>query len=180
MFKIPPFLIILKKSGKLKSSLIIGLAVITIVVPASIITYIINQYILLQYEITYLRIIVLIAIAALSGYIVKKIIKKFFSAIFKSHDLFLSYLMTINTELCLAIGLLNIEAGFIADMNPADSIIHAIAVALAFTIVLLLITGILDRLEFAEVHPKLKGIPIALLAACLLALAFFGLPGIKI
>jgi Na+-translocating ferredoxin:NAD+ oxidoreductase subunit A len=180
ILKIQPFSAIFENTGKLKSSLIFGLAVIIIIIPASITTFIINRYLLLQYNITYLRIITLIAIAALFAYAVKTIIKKILPAILKSHDLFLTYLMIISAELCLVTGLLNIEAGFIADMEPAALLIQGIAAGFAFTIVLLLITGILDRLEFAEVHPNLKGIPIALLAACLLALAFFSFPQIKI
>jgi Na+-translocating ferredoxin:NAD+ oxidoreductase subunit A len=175
--KMPPFLSIFAKT---KSAIAMGLAAIIIVILASLITFLLNQYILLEYNITYLRTIFLILIAASLGYSVKKITKKFSPSVYKSNDVFLTYLTIICTELSLVIAVLNIKSGFIADMKFSDAIIQGFAAGFVFIIILLLMVGILEKIEFAEVHSKLKGIPISILVASLLALAFFGFSGIKV
>ncbi len=177
MLKLHSFLSILTN---IKSIAYMGLAATFILILASIFTLIINQNLLLQYDFAYLRAIFLIPFAAFLGYAAKITIKKISPAVYQSYDAILTYLIIICAELSLVITALNIESGFIADMRLLDTFIQVIAAGFAFTIVLLLIIGILERLEFAEVNPRLKGIPISILAACLLALAFYGFPWIRI
>jgi Na+-translocating ferredoxin:NAD+ oxidoreductase subunit A len=169
-----------ENSGNLKYSLITGLVLIIILIPASIITFIINQYLLLPHNMGGLRIIFLIIIAGFLGFFVKTIIISIIPAVSESFKTLLSSSIISGAELSLVIGILNIEAGFISDISVTESLIQAFAAGFAFTIVLSLLTGIIDRVDFSEVHPKIKGIPVTLLAACLLALAFFGLPVIRI
>ncbi len=180
ILKINPFLNIQKNSDQFKFSLITGFALIMILLPASIITCVISQNMLPQYDIIYLRILFLMAFSALFGYIAKKIIKRISPAVFILHNIFLIYIIITSSELSLVIGLLNMQSGIIPVADIPDSLVHAISAAFAFTAVLLLLAGISDRLGFAGTRPKLKYIPNLIIAACLLALAFFGLRGIVI
>jgi Na+-translocating ferredoxin:NAD+ oxidoreductase subunit A len=164
----------------IKSIAYTGLAATIILILASIFTLIINQNLLLHYDSAYVRAIFLIPFTAFLGYAVKITIKNISPAVYQSYDAILTYLIIISAELSLVITVLNIESGFIADISLFDTFIQVIAAGFTFTIVLLLIIGILERLEFAEVNPMLKGIPISILAACLLALAFYGFPEIRI
>ncbi|MBN2401057.1 MAG: hypothetical protein JXN64_01535 [Spirochaetes bacterium] len=177
ILNIRPFLSILSNTKTISH---MGLALTVILFIASLFTLVINQNLLLQYQITYLRSIVFILSAAFLAYIVNVSIKKILPSVYKSYNIFLLYLMINCTELSMVIAVLNIESGYTADMSLAGTLVQGIAAGFAFTINLLLITGILDKLQFAEVHPKLKGVPLSLAAACVLALAFFGFSGIRI
>lgn len=177
IFKTRPFLSILVNS---KLILYMGLAETIILILAALFNLIICKYILLHYPSAYLRTIFLIPVSAVLGYITIIATKKISLSFYKAYNGFLTFLIISCIELSLVIAALNIESGLSADMTLADAFIRGIAPGAAFTIVLLLLAGISERIEFTQPHTELKRITIPLLAACLLVFAFSGFSGIRI
>jgi electron transport complex protein RnfA len=106
-------------------------------------------------------------------------IEKFSPALYQALGIFLP-LITTN---CVVLGvtLLNITSGFIqAEAGLLKSIVQGMGGGIGFTLALLIMAGIRERLEFANIPKNLKGLPITFIIAGLLALAFLGFTGMKI
>jgi electron transport complex protein RnfA len=168
-------------SKKLDSALGMGLAVIFVMTLASFFTYIVYKYLLMPFEITYLRTIAFIIIIASIVQLVEMIIKKTSPILYQALGVFLP-LITTNCAV-LAVAVLNIEKGFInpeAKMGLIKSLTQGFGAGIGFTIALLLMAGIRERLETADIPENLKGLPITFITAGLLSLAFLGFAGMKI
>lgn len=166
-------------SKKLDSALGMGLAVIFVMTLASFITYIVYKYILVPYDIVFLRTISFILIIASLVQFVEMIIDKVSPALYQSLGIFLP-LITTNCAV-LGVAVLNINAGFItAEMGLLKAVVQGFGAGVGFTLALLLMAGIRERLELANISDNLKGLPITFITAGLMALAFLGFSGMKI
>lgn len=167
-------------SKKLDSAIGMGFAVIFVLVLASFFTYVIYKYVLLPYDITFLCTVVFILIIASLVQTLEMIIEKVSPSLYQSLGIFLP-LITTN---CVVLGvtLLNIDSGFItAPFGLLKSIVQGFGAGVGFTLALLLIAGIRERLEVATSMPKnMRGLPITFITAGLLALAFMGFAGMKV
>jgi electron transport complex protein RnfA len=168
-------------SKKLDSALGMGLAVIFVMTLTSFITHPIYKYVLVGYRITYLTIIVFILVIAAVVQLVEMVIRKISPVLHQSLGIFLP-LITTNCAV-LGVVLLNISSGFAkpnVSMGLLKSVVQGFGGGAGFTLALLIMAGIRERLEIADVPENLKGVPITFITAGLLALAFYGFSGMKI
>ncbi len=176
MLGLCPFLGVSKKTD---SAIGMGLAVIFVMTLASFFTFIIYKYVLVPYEIVYLRTVSFILIIASLVQLVEMIIEKVSPALYQSLGIFLP-LITTNCAV-LGVAVLNINSGFVtADFGLIKSVIQGFGAGVGFTLALLLMSGIRERLELADIPKNLQGLPVTFLTAGLLALAFLGFSGMKI
>ncbi|HCM16550.1 MAG TPA: electron transport complex subunit RsxA [Candidatus Cloacimonas sp.] len=168
-------------SKKLDSALGMGMAVIFVMTLASAITFLINKYLLLQFDLMYLQTIAFILTIAALVQFVEMVIQKNAPALYKSLGVFLP-LITTNCAV-LGVAILNTTA-FRSDGSSAynflDSVLNGFFSGLGFTVVLLAMAGLRMRLEKAELPKSMKGMPIALILAGIMALSFYGFMGFKI
>ena len=166
-------------SKKLDSALGMGFAVIFVMTLASFITYLLYKYVLLPNDITYLRTISFILVIASLVQLVEIVIEKVSPSLYQALGIFLP-LITTNCAV-LGVAVLNINTGFItAELGLIKSVVQGLGAGLGFTLALLLMAGIRERLELANVPKNLEGLPITFITSGLLALAFLGFSGMKI
>ncbi len=165
-------------SKKLDSALGMGFAVIFVMTLASIITYLIYKYLLIPFEITFLRTIAFILVIASIVQLVEMAINKLSPVLYKALGIFLP-LITTNCAV-LGVAVLNIDSGFASqELGLLKSIVQGFGAGIGFTVALLLMAGIRERLETADVPKNLRGMPITFVIAGLLSLAFLGFAGMS-
>lgn len=167
-------------SKKLDSALGMGMAVIFVMTMASTITWMIYNFLLnpttsiFGLDLTFLRTITFILSIAVLVQFVEMVIKKTVPTLYKALGIYLP-LITTNCAV-LGVSILNINENY----NFLGAIVNGFSAGIGFTLVLLLMAGIRQRLEFANVPKSLKGMPIAFIVAGCMALAFLGFSGLKI
>jgi electron transport complex protein RnfA len=168
-------------SKKVDSALGMGLAVIFVMTLASAITFLINKYLLIRYDLLYLQTIAFILTIAALVQFVEMVIQKNAPALYNSLGVFLP-LITTNCAV-LGVAILNTTA-FRSDgvtaYNFLDSVLNGFFSGVGFTVVLLAMAGLRMRLEKSEIPKSMQGMPIALIIAGIMALAFYGFMGWKI
>ena len=166
-------------SKKLDSALGMGLAVTFVMTIASFMTFIFYKYILLPFDIVYLKTVSFILIIASLVQLVEMIIEKVSPVLYNSLGIFLP-LITTNCAV-LGVAVLNVNSGFItSEFGLVKSVVQGFGGGVGFTLALLIMAGIRERLELADIPENLKGLPITFITAGLLALAFLGFAGMKI
>ena len=167
-----PFLGVSKKFGQATG---MGIAVTFVMLCATAVTWPINEYILENENINlgYLRTIVFILVIAALVQFVEIVLKKFIPALHKSLGVYLP-LITTNCAV-LGVALNNIEKdGF----NFIESICSSLGVGLGFLLAMVLFAGVRSRIENCPSPKCFKGLPITLIAASIVSLAFFGFAGV--
>lgn len=166
-------------SRKLDSALGMGLAVIFVMVMASFFTFLIYKYILIPHDIAYLRTIAFILVIAGLVQFVEMVIENVSPVLYHSLGIFLP-LITTNCAV-LGVAVLNTEAGFLnGNLGLLKAVVQGLGAGLGFTLALLLMAGIRERLEIADIPENLKGLPITFIVAGLMAMAFLGFSGMKV
>jgi len=166
-------------SKKIDSAFGMGMAVIFVMTLTSSITYLINRYLLANFM--YLQTIAFILTIAALVQFVEMVIQKNAPALYKSLGVYLP-LITTNCAV-LAVAIINTKAlrsDGVTAYNFLDSTLNGFFSGLGFTVVLLAMAGIRQRLELVELPKSMKGMPIALILAGIMALAFYGFMGFKI
>ena len=164
-----PFLGVSKKLGTAVS---MSIAVIFVMVLATAATYPLYAYVLLPNGLAYLQTIVFILVIAALVQLVEIILKKFAPPVYSALGIYLP-LITTNCAV-LGITLLNFTKGY----TFAESIFNALGAGIGFLVAMVLFAGVRSRLETCNVPRFLKGLPITLIAASLVSLAFLGFAGI--
>jgi electron transport complex protein RnfA len=159
-------------SKKVETAIGMGMAVVFVMTLASIATWVVQKCILHPLGIEYLRTIAFILIIASLVQLVEIVMQKIAPALYEALGIYLP-LITTNCAI-LGLALLNVvkEHGFI------ESTVFGLGASIGFTLALILMAGIREKLEYAEVPEPLKGVPIALITAGLLSLAFMGFSGL--
>ena len=166
-------------SKKMDSALGMGMAVIFVMTMASTITWLIYTFFLNKatsifgIDLTFLRTIAFILSIAVLVQFVEMVIKKTAPELYKSLGIYLP-LITTNCAV-LGVSLLNINENY----NFIESIVNGAAAGVGFTLVLVLMAGIRERLEYSKVPQSMKGMPISFIVAGCMALAFLGFSGMK-
>lgn len=168
-YGICPFLGVSKKTD---SALGMGVAVIFVILLATLITWPIYNFILVKANIAYLDTIVYILVIASLVQFVEMFIKKYSPSLYKSLGVYLPLITTNCAVLGVAQG--NTDQG----LSFIDSIANAIGTSVGFLVVIFIFSCIRYRLETANTSKSLKGVPIALITAAIMSLAFLGLSGI--
>lgn len=160
-------------SKKLDSAFGMGMAVTFVMCIATIATWLVENYLLQPLELGYLQTIAFILVIAILVQMLEIVMKKVSPALYASLGVFLP-LITTN---CAVLGVAIIVAQ--KEMPLAESIVYAVATALGFTLALVIMGGIREQLELTDVPGPMRGVPIALIVAGLLAMAFMGFSGIS-
>lgn len=166
-------------SKKMDSAFGMGMAVIFVMTMASTITWLIYTFFLSEatsifgIDLTFLRTIAFILSIAVLVQFVEMVIKKSAPELYKALGIYLP-LITTNCAV-LGVSLLNINEEY----NFIESIVNGAAAGVGFTLVLVLMAGIRERLEYSKVPKSMKGMPISFIVAGCMALAFLGFSGMK-
>ena len=155
-------------SSKVNTSLGMGMAVTFVMALASIVTWCLQRYILVPFGIEFMQTIVFILVIAALVQMVEIVLKKVSPALYQALGIFLP-LITTNCAV-LGVAILMIQK----DMDLITGVIYSVATALGFALALVLFAGIRERLELEDVPAAFRGVPIALITAGLLAMAFMG------
>ena len=159
-------------SNKVSTSIGMGGAVTFVMAISSIVVYLIQYYVLVPLGIGYMQTIVFILVIAALVQMVEIILKKMSPALYKDLGIFLP-LITTNCAV-LGVAILLVQREF----NLLESVVFAVSNAIGFTLALVLFAGLRKRLELADVPKAMKGVPIAILTAGILAMAFMGFSGL--
>ena len=159
-------------SKDVKSSVGMGGAVLFVMLLATLVTWILNEYILVRFGIEYLQTIVYILVIAGLVQMVEIVLKKIAPALYQALGVFLP-LITTN---CAVLGVALIVVA--KHMNLAQSMIYSASIAVGFTLALVIFAGIREQLELTGTPKGMKGVPIALVSAGILAMAFMGFNGL--
>jgi len=166
-------------SKKLSSALGMGTAVVFVMVVASMITWWINEAILIGMDVEYLRTIVFILVIASLVQLLEMVLQKFSPALYESLGIYLP-LITTN---CAILGVAIINTGVNRFTGQAYTLLEATvngaASGIGFLLALVLMAGLRERLELADVPKAMEGLPIAFITAGLMALAFLGFSGLS-
>jgi electron transport complex protein RnfA len=161
-------------SKRLDSAMGMGMAIIFVMTIASALTWVIYTVLLVPFDITYLRTIAFILAIASIVQFIEMVIQKRVPSLYKSLGVFLPLITTNCAVLGVAILNVNESRTFI------DSVLYGFFGGVGFLLVLVLLAGLRERLEKADVPKPLKGMPIALITVGCMALAFFGFSGMRI
>jgi electron transport complex protein RnfA len=147
-------------------------AVTFVMVIATLVTYLLQVYILVPLGITFMRTITFILVIASLVQLVEIIMKKVSPSLYQALGIFLP-LITTNCAV-LGVAMLAVQGNF----NLMQSVVFAISHAMGFGLALIIFSGIREQLDLLDVPKQMKGVPIAFIVAGLLALAFMGFTGI--
>jgi electron transport complex protein RnfA len=164
-----PFLGVSKKT---ETALGMGMAVIFVMTLASIFTNLIYHIILVPYGLDFLEIVSFILVIASLVQLVETVLRKVSPSLYHALGIYLP-LITTNCAI-LGLALLNI----IKQYDLMRSIVFGLGAGIGFTLALLIMSGIRERLEFADIPKPLRGVPVALIVAGLLSMAFMGFSGL--
>lgn len=159
-------------SKKLDTAGGMGAAVTFVLVLATIVTYLIQHYVLDPCGLGYLQTIAFILVIAALVQMVEIILKKVSPALYKALGVFLPL---ITTNCCiLGVAILVIQK----DYNMLQGIVFAFSTALGFALAMIVFAGLREQLAFSRVPKAVQGMPIALITAGLLSMAFMGFSGV--
>jgi len=147
-------------------------AVTFVMTLATLVTYLLHQFLLVPLELEYLRTISFILVIATLVQMVEIVLKKISPALYKALGVFLPLITTNCAVLGVAILALGIE-----DVTLIKSLVFAIANAIGFGLAIIVFSSIREYLDLVNVPKGMQGVPIALLVAGLLSLAFMGFIG---
>jgi electron transport complex protein RnfA len=159
-------------SKRLDTAVNMGMATTFVMTLAAVITWLINNLILIPYDLPFLQNVTFIITIASLVQLVEMFIKKTSPPLYKSLGIFLPLIVTN----CAILGLALFEA--LRGYSLLESLFFGLGGGAGFTLALVLMAGIREELEFAEVPESLKGAPMTLLVAGMLALAFMGFAGL--
>lgn len=159
-------------SKKVDTSLGMGAAVTFVLAIATTFTYLIQKFILEPLDITYMQTITFILVIASLVQMVEIILKKVSPSLYQALGVFLPL---ITTNCCvLGVAIMVIQKEF----DLLESVVYALSTAVGFTLAMVVFAGIREQLARTELPAAFKGIPIALISAGILAMAFMGFSGI--
>ncbi|MGN1141202.1 MAG: electron transport complex subunit RsxA [Oliverpabstia sp.] len=159
-------------SKKMDTAAGMGGAVIFVLTLSSFCTSLIYKFILVKTGMEYLQTIVFILVIAALVQLVEMFLKKTIPALYKSLGVYLP-LITTNCAV-LGVALLNVQN----DYNVLEGTINGFATAVGFTIAIVLMAGLREKIEYNDIPKPFRGMPIVLLTAGLMSIAFFGFSGL--
>lgn len=160
-------------SKKKSSALGMGVAVLFVLILSSLVTWLIYNFILKPFEVTFLSTIVFILVIATLVQFVEMVIKKYLPGLYKVLGIYLP-LITTN---CAILGVANfVNVGQNYDL--LQTLIYSISIGLGYILVMFIFSGVRERIETAPIPKPFKGVAIAFIIAGFMAMAFAGFAGI--
>ena len=169
-FGLCPFLGVSKKTD---TALGMGAACIFVITMASLVCSIIYKFILNPLDLSYLQTIVFILVIAMLVQFVEMILKKFVVSLYQALGVYLP-LITTNCAV-LGVALNNVTDGY----GIFESTVVGFATAVGFTIAIVILAGLREKMEYNDVPAPFKGMPMVLLTSGLMAIAFTGFSALK-
>ena len=167
-------------SKKIDTAIGMGAAVTFVLTLATIVTYLLQKFLLVPFGLKFLQTILFILVIAALVQMIEIVLKKVSPALYQALGVFLPLITTncciIGVAILVADGTNKLPAG--ADHNLLTGTLFAFATAIGFAMALVIFAGIREQLELQNVPKAMKGTPIALLTAGLLAMAFMGFSGV--
>ncbi len=164
-----PFLGVSKKFQQASG---MGIAVIFVMLCATAVTWPIYEYLLERFELTYLRTIVFILVIAALVQFVEIVLKKFIPSLYQSLGVYLPLITTNCAVLGIAEENIDMSRNFLTSMSAS------LGVGLGFLLSMVLFAGVRSRIENCPSPKPVRGLPITLVAASIVAMAFYGFGGI--
>lgn len=159
-------------SKKVEIAAGMGGAVVFVITLASAVASIIYKFILVRFDITYLQTIVFILVIAALVQFVEMFLKKYMKGLYQSLGVYLP-LITTNCAV-LGVALTNVQKEY----GIGYSIVSGFSTAVGFLIAIVILAGIREKIEYNDVPESFKGMPIVLITAGLMAIAFCGFSGL--
>ncbi len=169
-YGICPFLGVSKKTD---TALGMGMAVTFVMVLASVMTYLVQKYILIPLNAEFLQTIAFILLIAALVQFVEMLVQKLLPQLYRALGIYLP-LITTNCAV-LSVTLINVQRGY----DLMHTVIYSLGAALGFMLAIVLFAGVRERLETNDIPKALQGFPIALITAGLIAMAFLGFQGLS-
>ena len=160
-------------SKKVKTAVGMGGAVVFVITLASLVASVIYKFILEPLDITYLQTIVFILVIAALVQFVEMFLKKSMPALYQALGVYLP-LITTNCAV-LGVALTNVQKSY----GILESVVNGFATAVGFLVSITILAGLREKMEYNNVPKAFRGMPIVLLTAGLMAIAFFGFSGLK-
>ena len=164
-----PFLGVSRKTNTASG---MGVAVIFVITLASAVAGVIYKYVLVPLDITYLQTIVFILVIAALVQFVEMFLRKFIPSLYESLGVYLP-LITTNCAV-LGVALTNVQKNY----GILTGVVNGFATAVGFTIAIIILAGIREKMEYNDIPESFKGMPIVLVTAGLMAIAFCGFSGL--
>ena len=175
-------------SKKVSTAVGMSAAVMFVMALATLVTYMLQNYVLVPYKIEFLQTISFILVIAALVQMVEIILKKISPSLYQALGIFLPLITTNCVVLGVAIQVVSSEFPYInnvmADgtvsnmMNLGQSVVFAICTALGYGLALILFAGMREQMEMNNIPRPFRGIPIALITAGIMAMAFMGFSGL--
>ena len=167
-------------SKQVKTAASMGGAVIFVITISSAVASLIYDFVLVRFHLEYLQTIVFILVIAALVQLVEMFLKKTSPALYQALGVYLP-LITTNCAV-LGVVLQNVQKEYIfAEMGWNGllvSVVNGFGTAVGFTIAIVIMAGIRERIAYNDIPKPFQGAPIVLLTACLMAIAFFGFSGL--
>ena len=149
-----------------------GTAVIFVITLASIVTGLIYKGLLVTFDLTYLKTIVFILVIAALVQFVEMFLKRFVPSLYSALGVYLP-LITTNCAV-LGIAITNVQK----DYSILEGTVNGFATAVGFTIAIVILAGIREKMQYNDIPKAFRGMPIVLVSAGLMAIAFCGFAGL--
>lgn len=159
-------------SRKVKTAAGMGGAVIFVITLASLVAGLLYEFVLKPLDITFLKTIVFILVIAALVQFVELFLKKYVKSLYKALGVFLPLITTNCSVLGVAITNVNLEYDLLT------SVVNGFATSVGFAIAIIILAGIREKIEFNDIPKPFQGMPIVLVTAGLMAIAFCGFAGL--
>lgn len=160
-------------SKKIDTAAGMGAAVVFVLTLSSLVTSLIYRYILVPLDMVYLQTIVFILVIAALVQFVEMFLKKALPPLYNALGVYLP-LITTNCAV-LGVAIINVQKEY----NVLEGTVNGFATAVGFTVAIVILAGLREKMEYNDIPKAFRGFPIVLLTAGLMAIAFFGFSGLK-
>ncbi len=167
-FGICPFLGV---SRKMETAIGMSMAVVFVMTMATLVTWILYTFVLAPYNLEYLQIVTFILVIASLVQLVETILRKISPTLYQGLGIFLPLITTNCAIMAVALLAVREEFAFI------EAVVFGLAASIGFSLALIIMAGIRERLELAEIPDVLQGSAVTLITAGILSLAFLGFKG---
>jgi electron transport complex protein RnfA len=158
-------------SKKIDSAFSMGLAVTFVMTITAVVSWVINNWILIPYDLDYLKIVTFILVIASLVQLVEMFIRKISPPLYQALGIYLP-LITTNCAIMFLALLIALK-----EYNLLEAVVFGVGAGIGFTLIIVLMAGIREQLDLADVPEPLKGAGISLIVAGIMALAFLGFSG---
>lgn len=164
-------------SKKTETAVGMGGAVIFVITLSSAITNLIYNFILVKVNLEYMKTIVFIVVIAALVQLVEMILKKYIPSLYKALGVYLP-LITTNCAV-LGVALTNVQVQYTSNLQSfIFSIVSGLGTSIGYLVAILILAGIRERIEHNDIPESFKGMPIVIISAGLMAIAFMGFAGL--